>query len=136
MTDIECIEYAVQVVLLKCRKANPSYMQVPPAGSTVMEWFADALREAKQVRGPDINAGQKHGEFEMAQRSEHILRASKQDPVLIQGVWLDAHSGRIKVRVEVGGQWLNVLNLPNVGHAHISHIVEPDGIRKSPPSNI
>lgn len=53
MTDIECIEYAVQVVLLKCRKANPSYMQVPPAGSTVMEWFAEALREAKQVRGTD-----------------------------------------------------------------------------------
>lgn len=39
MTDIECIEYAVQAVLLKCRVADPSHMQIPPAGSTVMQWL-------------------------------------------------------------------------------------------------
>lgn len=71
----------------------------------------------------------------MSQRGKH-LRASKQEPVLIQGVWLDAYSGRIKVRVEVNGEWRNVLDLPNVGHEHISHIVEPSGILASPLADV
>lgn len=72
----------------------------------------------------------------MSQRAEHAkARASMQEPVAIQGVWLDAHSGRIKVRVEVNGVWLNVIDEPNVSDSHISHIVEPSGILKSPPAS-
>lgn len=69
----------------------------------------------------------------MSQRANHAkARASLQAPVAIQGVWLDAHSGRIKVRVEVDGVWRNVLDLPNIDEGHISHIVEPSGILSSP----
>ena len=69
----------------------------------------------------------------MSQRSDHAkARQSLQDPVSIQGVWLDAHSGRIKVRVEVGGVWRNVIDVPNIDEGHISHIVEPSGILSSP----
>lgn len=50
MTDLDCIEYATQVVLQRCRKANPQHMSVPPDGATVMQWFAAALHEAKLVR--------------------------------------------------------------------------------------
>ncbi len=36
MTDLECVEYATQVVLRRCREATaPAHMGVPPAGSTV-----------------------------------------------------------------------------------------------------
>ena len=49
MTDLECIEYATHVVLRRCREAHPR--RVPPDGQTVMEWFAAALNEAKEVRG-------------------------------------------------------------------------------------
>ncbi len=70
-----------------------------------------------------------------SQRADHArARASLQDPILIQGVWLDAHSGRIKVRVEVNGVWLNVIDEPNVSESHISHIVEPSGILNSKPA--
>jgi len=51
MTDLDCVEYAVQAVLLKCREANPYHMHIPPSGDTVMKWFAAALNEAKNVRG-------------------------------------------------------------------------------------
>jgi len=69
----------------------------------------------------------------MSQRADHAkARKSLQEPVAIQGVWLDAHSGRIKVRVEVDGVWRNILDLPNIGEGHISHIVEPSGILSSP----
>jgi hypothetical protein len=50
MTDLECIEYAVQVVLAKCREANPHHMEIPADGACVMGWFAAALREAKEIR--------------------------------------------------------------------------------------
>lgn len=70
----------------------------------------------------------------MSQRSDHA-KARLQEPVAIQGVWLDAHSGRIKVRVEVDGVWRNVLDLPNIDEGHISHIVEPAGILSSPPAS-
>lgn len=53
---------------------------------------------------------------------------AKQEPVAITGLWLDAHSGRIKVRVEIDGRWFDVLDERN-NEGHISHIVEPDGIR-------
>ncbi len=69
----------------------------------------------------------------MSQRANHA-RARLQEPVAIQGVWLDAHSGRIKVRVEINGVWLNVIDEPNVGRVHISHIVEPSGILNSKPA--
>jgi hypothetical protein len=49
MSDLEIIEYAVQIVLAKCREANPHHLQIPPSGATVMEWFADALNEAKTL---------------------------------------------------------------------------------------
>jgi hypothetical protein len=52
-------------------------------------------------------------------------------PIEITGVWLDAHSGRIHVRVEFGGQWHTVVNEGN-NEGHISHIVEPSGMLKSP----
>ncbi len=67
----------------------------------------------------------------MSQRAEHAKAKSLQQPVAVQGVWLDASFGRIKVRVEVGGVWHNVLDLPNI-EGHISHIVEPNGILNSP----
>lgn len=54
-----------------------------------------------------------------------------QQPVPITGVWLDAHSGRIRVRVEIGGQWRTVIDELNA-EGHISHIVEPAGMLKSP----
>jgi hypothetical protein len=69
----------------------------------------------------------------MSQRADH-LRASLQEPVAIQGVWLDASFGRIKVRVEYNGVWRTVIDEANVDESHISHIVEPDGIRSSKPS--
>jgi len=69
----------------------------------------------------------------MSQRADHV-RARMQEPLAIQGVWLDAHSGRIKVRVEVNGVWLNVIDVPNVDQCHISHIVEPSGILSSKPA--
>lgn len=73
----------------------------------------------------------------MSQRADHILRKSMNAPVLIQGVWLDANAGRIIVRVEVGGEWRNILDLPNIQDGgHISHIVEPSGILSSSLSNI
>lgn len=49
-TDLDCIDYAVQATLLKCRRENPNHMQIPPSGETVMEWFAAALREARSLR--------------------------------------------------------------------------------------
>lgn len=39
-----------------------------------------------------------------AKRATHAkLRASLQEPILIQGVWLDANAGRIRVYVEYEG---------------------------------
>jgi hypothetical protein len=71
----------------------------------------------------------------MSQRSEHAkARASLQEPIAIQGIWLDAHSGRIRVRVEVDGVWLNVIDEANIDRGHISHIVEPSGILNSKPA--
>lgn len=71
----------------------------------------------------------------MSQRAEHAkARASMQEPISIQGVWLDAHSGRIRVRVEVNGVWLNVIDEPNMRESHISHIVEPSGILNGKPA--
>jgi hypothetical protein len=52
-----------------------------------------------------------------------------QEPIPVTGVHLDAHSGRIKVRVEVDGTWVEILDELNY-EGHISHIVEPLGIRK------
>lgn len=69
----------------------------------------------------------------MSQRTDPA-RARLQEPIAIQGVWLDAHSGRIKVRVEVDGVWLNVIDEANVDEGHISHIVEPLGIINSKPA--
>lgn len=71
----------------------------------------------------------------MSQRSEHTQRKSVQEPITIQGIWLDAHSGRIKVRAEVNGVWLNVIDVPNIDQGHISHIVEPSGILNSKPAS-
>lgn len=70
-----------------------------------------------------------------AKRADHAkLRASLQEPVLIQGVWLDANAGRIRVYVEVDAVWCTILDLPNIPDGgHISHVVNPDGIRQSPP---
>jgi hypothetical protein len=51
MSDLEIIEYSVQVVLAKCRKANPHHLKIPPSGDMVMKWFADALNEAKALTG-------------------------------------------------------------------------------------
>lgn len=70
-----------------------------------------------------------------AKRAHHaFLRESLQEPASIQGVWLDANVGRIRVYVEYGGVWRTILDLPNIPDGgHISHIVNPDGIRQSPP---
>lgn len=54
-------------------------------------------------------------------------------PVEVTGIWLDAHSGKIVVRVEFGGEWHTVISETN-GNGHISHIVEPSGMLKAPPS--
>lgn len=69
----------------------------------------------------------------MSQRTDHA-RASLQQPVTIQGVWLDASYGRIKVRVEVGGVWHDVIDEYHIGDMHTSQIVEPDVIRASKPA--
>lgn len=58
---------------------------------------------------------------------------AKQAPIPITGVWLDAHSGRIKVRVEIDGQWRDVIDERN-DDGHISHIVEPAGLQDSKPT--
>lgn len=55
MSDLDCIEYALQVVLAKCREANPHHLKIPPDGATVMGWLAGAIREAKEVRGTTAN---------------------------------------------------------------------------------
>lgn len=52
MTDLQCVEYAVQVVLRRCRQMNPQAM--PPSGETVMGWLATALYEAKKVRDGEM----------------------------------------------------------------------------------
>jgi hypothetical protein len=71
----------------------------------------------------------------MSQRADHAnTRKSLQEPIAIQGVWLDASRGRIKVRVEVDGVWRNVIDEHHIGDMHTSHIVEPDGIRGSKPA--
>lgn len=54
-------------------------------------------------------------------------------PVEVTGIWLDAHSGRIRVRAEIGGEWRTVIEEANT-EGHISHIVEPAGMVKCPPS--
>jgi hypothetical protein len=56
-------------------------------------------------------------------------------PVEVTGIWLDAHSGRIFVRAEVGGKWRTIISEIN-GEGHISHIVEPSGILRSPVSDV
>jgi hypothetical protein len=56
---------------------------------------------------------------------------AKQQPIPVGGVWLDAHSGRIRVRVEINGEWRDVIDERN-DEGHISHIVEPAGITDSP----
>lgn len=55
-------------------------------------------------------------------------------PVEVTGVWLDAHSGRIRVRVEFGGEWHTVIS-ETAGDGHISHIVNPTGILGAPLSD-
>lgn len=50
-------------------------------------------------------------------------------PIEIGGVHLDAHSGKIKVSVEIDGKWVEILNEHQFDGGHVSHIVEPDGIR-------
>lgn len=52
-------------------------------------------------------------------------------PVEVTGIWLDAHSGRIRVRAEIGGEWRTVIEETN-SEGHISHIVEPSGMLKAP----
>lgn len=95
-------------------KCTPN-MRTPFCGKPGCEWPA-----------------QKPMEKTMSQRAEHA-KARLQEPVAIQGVWLDAHSGRIRVRIEIDGVWRNVLDLPNIDDGgHISHIVEPSGILSSP----
>lgn len=54
-------------------------------------------------------------------------------PVDVTGVWLDAHSGRIRVRVEIAGEWRTVIDEHN-DDGHISHIIEPSGMLKAPRS--
>lgn len=53
MTDLECIEYAVQLVLKKCREANPNHLSIPASGADVMGWFAAAINDAKALRHDD-----------------------------------------------------------------------------------
>lgn len=53
MTDLDSVEYAVQVVLAKCRNEERIGAGVPP-GTGVMKWFAAALREAKSIREPKL----------------------------------------------------------------------------------
>lgn len=55
------------------------------------------------------------------------------EPISVTGIWLDAHSGRIRVRAEIGGEWRTVIEEAN-GDGHISHIVEPAGMTDKPPS--
>ena len=38
---------------------------------------------------------------------------SPKRPVEVTGVWLDAHSGRIRVRAEIGGEWKTVIDERN-----------------------
>lgn len=52
MTDLDSVEYAVQVVLAKCRYEERTGSGVPP-GTGVMKLFAAALREAKEIREPE-----------------------------------------------------------------------------------
>ena len=56
-----------------------------------------------------------------------------QRPIEVTGIWLDAHSGRIRVRAEIGGEWRTVIEEEN-GDGHISHIVEPLGMLRAKPS--
>jgi len=56
-------------------------------------------------------------------------------PVIeISGVHLDVHSGRIRISLEINDQWIEILNEIN-GDGHISHIVEPAGIRERMKAN-
>lgn len=51
MTDLDCVEYAIQVVLARCRKRDPAYMSISISGETALEWLSVAMREAKEIRG-------------------------------------------------------------------------------------
>ena len=55
------------------------------------------------------------------------------EPIAVSGIWLDAHSGRIRVRAEIDGKWRTVIDERN-DEGHISHIVEPSGMIEKPPS--
>jgi hypothetical protein len=52
-------------------------------------------------------------------------------PVEVTGIWLDTHSGHIRVRAEFGGEWHTIISEKN-SEGHISHIVEPTGMLKAP----
>lgn len=56
-----------------------------------------------------------------------------QQPIEVTGIWLDAHSGRIRVRAEIGGKWRTVIDETN-GDGHISHCVHPAGMVDAKPS--
>lgn len=53
-------------------------------------------------------------------------------PISVTGIWLDAHSGRIRVRAEIDGVWRTIIDERN-DEGHISHIVEPAGMLHSKP---
>lgn len=64
---------------------------------------------------------------------------AKQEPVPITGVWVRrdfAHlGGKLRVLVEVGGEWRLVQehdDEPGPHQSHISHITEPAGILSAP----
>jgi len=56
-----------------------------------------------------------------------------QAPIPVTGIWLAAHSGRIRVRAEIDGEWRTVIDEHN-GEGHISHIVESAGMLNAKPS--
>jgi hypothetical protein len=56
------------------------------------------------------------------------------DSVKISGVWLRQIGNRIQVLVEHGSTWFLVIE--ETAGAAFSHIVEPEGIRRSPVDSV
>ncbi len=47
MTDLDIVEQAVNAVLEKARRENPTFMSMPITGYTIMQWFQEALKEVR-----------------------------------------------------------------------------------------
>jgi hypothetical protein len=54
--------------------------------------------------------------------------STRNPPISITAIHIDAHSKRVKISVEIDGCWVEILNEYHADE-HLSHIIEANGIR-------